>query len=80
MRPCKVHAYRRQSCEACRQAAFRPDRNLALVALKEGWKYRSDSDRPGDVPVLRDGVVYVCPMSLTDVLEWIEREVEGEVS
>jgi hypothetical protein len=61
---------------------FRPEHNLSLVALRAAWRVGPDErDLPDWIThaVDSEGTVKVRPMTLDDVLAWVERECEGEV-
>jgi len=57
---------------------FDPSKNLVLVALRLAWPDRDDRDRPDWLTetVNDDGSIVVRPLTITDVLEWVERGCE----
>lgn len=81
---CPGHDFPRQNCDDCRdrRPTYDPSANLTLRALKAAWPDRDDRDRPDYIAdrIDADGTVYVRPVSLTDVLDWVERETRGDVS
>jgi len=62
--------------------SFDPSKNLMLQSLRSAWPERDDRDRPDYVveAVGDDGSVRIRPLVWADLIEWVERNVEGDVA